>query len=70
MRVYQGGWIGCETMVLGCGGGCIKTQNRFLMKWDKEHIQDGLEITQQKLLVSKWNNMYARDGVNMFRSEY
>jgi len=40
----------CSGVVVG-----VKTQNRVLIKWDKEHIQDGLEITQQKLLVSKWN---------------
>ena len=40
----------CSGVVVG-----VKTQNRVLIQWDKEHIQDGLEITQQKLLVSKWN---------------
>ena len=29
----------------------VKTQIRVRIRWDKEHIQDGLEITQQKLMV-------------------
>jgi len=33
----------------------VKTQNRVLVRWNKEQIQDGLDITQQKLMVSKWN---------------
>ena len=38
----------------------VKTQNRVLIRWDKEHIQDGLEITQQKLMVSKWNKHVSK----------
>ena len=43
----------------------VKTQNRVLIRWDKEHIQDGLEITQQKLMVSKWNK-HVSEGWRKF----
>ena len=42
-----------------------KTQNRVLIRWDKEHIQDVLEITQQKLMVSKWNK-HVSEGWQTF----
>ena len=43
----------------------VKTQNRVLIRWDKEHIQDGLEITQQKSMVSKWNK-HVSEGWRKF----
>ena len=43
----------------------VKTQNRVLIRWDKEHIQDGQEITQQKLMVSKWNK-HVSEGWRKF----
>ena len=41
-------------------GVAVKTQNRVLIRLDKQHIQDGLEITQQKLMVSKWNKHVSK----------
>ena len=45
----------CSGMVVD-----VKTQNRALVRWDNEHIQDGLEISQQKLMVSKWNKHVSK----------